>query len=510
MYTLVLKDAVWQIIWRVVSALAWFIVLIMITPYLWPLRYWDYGTILAYFAFISSLADLWLYSLWLQQLGKWTHWDTSIEEKEILYSKIVFSRRLLIGCIYLLSLAIVYLFPAYRENAYLLWWFPLWMIFSAIFMAAWIVQLPLQIWWKMHHVSISLIIARIVQIVLLALFVFVLSPLWTRDGEIPVTYFLAVFFTVCISSIVQFAYTLYFASKELRIRFVSFLSFAKDMLIDNRKYWVGFFMSSAPALYVVLLLSILYPTIDWFTYTWIRWLSLQIYVILLVIPPALWNSLLHKVVWYAPDRINSIMRSFISLLCIGGIVIFLNFILFAPNIISLLWADAFLSSTTLWQDPLSRFSWEQKLWSDIWLVFLWFVTILNFLKQWMTYTLLANSKQNDLFATNWLVVLITLFLTYFFIDSYWLLWGMLAQVFIELCFVIAIMIPIYRYWYTVLYTRYSLIYITILLSLWVFCIKYFYGSVYSFYGFIWLCLLFNLFAILVSIKYITFNAKNLV
>ncbi|MDP2669953.1 MAG: hypothetical protein Q8O99_02975 [bacterium] len=54
---LVIKDAVRQIIGRAVSAIGGFLVVKMITPYLGPLRFGDYSTILKYFAIRSALAD---------------------------------------------------------------------------------------------------------------------------------------------------------------------------------------------------------------------------------------------------------------------------------------------------------------------------------------------------------------------------------------------------------------------------------------------------------------------
>jgi hypothetical protein len=40
------------------------------TPFLGPLRYGDYNTILKYFAIRSALADLGLYTIALRELGK--------------------------------------------------------------------------------------------------------------------------------------------------------------------------------------------------------------------------------------------------------------------------------------------------------------------------------------------------------------------------------------------------------------------------------------------------------
>jgi O-antigen/teichoic acid export membrane protein len=66
--SLVFRDAFWQIFGRVVSALAGFIVIKLITPYLGPLRYGDYSTILKYFAIWSALADFGIYVIALNIL----------------------------------------------------------------------------------------------------------------------------------------------------------------------------------------------------------------------------------------------------------------------------------------------------------------------------------------------------------------------------------------------------------------------------------------------------------
>ena len=67
------------------------------------------------------------------------------------------------------------------------------MLFSALFMAAGIIQLPLQLFWKMHHVSIALILARISQILFLLFVLY--SGLFSFDltlSEFPLSLFLLV------------------------------------------------------------------------------------------------------------------------------------------------------------------------------------------------------------------------------------------------------------------------------------------------------------------------------
>ncbi len=88
-------------------------------------------------------------------------------ELESYYGKFVMSRYVTIAIVYTVALVIAYLVPAYTDNPYLIWGLPLGMLFSATFMAAGILQLPLQLFWGMKHVSIGLSLARIAQIIVM-------------------------------------------------------------------------------------------------------------------------------------------------------------------------------------------------------------------------------------------------------------------------------------------------------------------------------------------------------
>lgn len=89
------------------------------------------------------------------------------------------------GIVYLLALILAYFLPAYTSNVYLIRGLPIGMLFSASFMTSGIIQLPLQIYWKMEKLSIALILARVVQIAMLAITVFVLFPHVKFDGTMP-------------------------------------------------------------------------------------------------------------------------------------------------------------------------------------------------------------------------------------------------------------------------------------------------------------------------------------
>lgn len=126
----IIKDAFWQIVGRVASALGGFITIRMMTPFLGPLRYGDYNTILKYFAIWSALADLGLYTIALRELGKMkaelVHDDGTIDEHEkqklsAYYSKFMGSRIINLIIVYILALVVAYLIPSYSSNPYIIW-----------------------------------------------------------------------------------------------------------------------------------------------------------------------------------------------------------------------------------------------------------------------------------------------------------------------------------------------------------------------------------------------------
>ena len=158
---LVIKDAARQLFGRVISALFGFVITKIISSYLGPLRYWDYGTIFRFFARWTALVDFGIYVIAVKRLWaiKESQWWESQELKDT-YHKFVWTRVFMIIVIYTIAIVTAYLIPAYTDNQFIIWALPLAMMYSASNMFVWIQQLPLQLFWKMNRLSWSLIIAR--------------------------------------------------------------------------------------------------------------------------------------------------------------------------------------------------------------------------------------------------------------------------------------------------------------------------------------------------------------
>lgn len=114
------------------------------------------------------------------------------------------SRYVTITIVYAAALVIAYLIPAYTDNPYLIRGLPLGMLFSASFMAAGILQLPLQLFRGMKHVSIALSLARIVQIIVLIIIIWLYkNPDFSTGDSYSTTAFLLMIGSVLVSAAVQ-------------------------------------------------------------------------------------------------------------------------------------------------------------------------------------------------------------------------------------------------------------------------------------------------------------------
>lgn len=449
---LVIKDAVRQIAGRVASAIWWFLVIKLITPYLGPLRFGDYSTILKYFAIWSAFADFGLYVIALKTLwwikskqgsitniphdkgGNTTKWNEVVSGGLLqeTYGKFVSTRALMIWVIYTLALVIAYLIPAYTSNIYLVRGLPLGMLFSASFMSAGIVQIPLQLYWKMEHLSIGLILARIAQ---LSLLVFVIYIGFTQvdfsswQGTLP---FNLILVSVLLSGLVQWLYVYRIGKKHLPLSWNWDRWFTKKLLWSNRQYGVAYYLSSFHTLVVLILLSIFYPTVEWYTYAGTRALALALIEILLIVPSALGNSLIHKV---ADASLTDKKQSYGALLqlviWIGCLVIVL-FARFAPHVINFIWWAKYLSS-----------AWY--LWSDYILPYLGIVITFSFIKQVFNYIFVSTDLQNKLLKINliWVIIGTAIWLPLLIKRN--IIWGIIMQIALELCFMLGAIWIAYRH-----------------------------------------------------------------
>ena len=425
-HKLVIKDAVRQLFWRIISAIFWFLVIKIMTPYLWPLRYGDYSTILKYFAIRTALADLGLYVLAVRELWAIKEKEPNNREKlETTYWKFVWTRLIIMWAIYLIAIVVAYLLPAYTSNPYLIRWLPFGMIFSASFMFAGIQQLPLQIFRRMDQLSFSLITARLSQIAILIPVVYIFFKNIDFNGSsISILAFCLILFSVVASAVWQ-NIEIHLRSKKILPLHIKFdRQFTKSIIIKNRQYWVSYYLSSFHTLIVLLFLWRFFPTSSGHNYSWIRALSLSLIEILLIVPSSLGNSLLHKISSYSTENKRKSMWNLMTLIFRIWWIITMNFWIFSD------WIIKFVS----WKEFIWTFDSLTSRWSNQILPFLWLVLRGSFIKQVYNYLFVAVDKQNVLLPNNLIWVLIWIGVWIRAIPKYWLIWWVLTQTLIELLF----------------------------------------------------------------------------
>lgn len=405
------------------------------TPYLWPLRYGDYNTILKYFAIWSALADLGLYVIALKEIGKIKNqladdsmlyteeWKKRLSEY---YSKFMWSRLINLLIVYGIAIIVAYLIPSYSQNIFIEFWLPIGMLFSSIFVIWYFFQLPLQLFGKMQHTTYSLIFSRTIQIAIM----WVVLLLWpgvdfNQADSWTAMVFCAVLLSVVWSGLAQIVWQYFAWKKYISLHLDLDRSFFINHIKNNRKFGVWYFMSSFHTLAVSMLLSWFFPTKDGFVYVWVWALAMTLVEILLIVPPSIWNSILHKISHSdTTSKLKALGTLFISCLMIWSIIA-INFRVFGKEIIYL------VSGTKYLTDTLSTVG---SLWSDYILWFLGIVLVLTFLKQSLNYVLIATDQQNKLFQINTFGVLFWLAIWVWVVYNYNLLWGIIAQVWIELLF----------------------------------------------------------------------------
>ena len=434
-HTLVIKDAAWQLFWRIISALFGFVITKIISSYLGPLRYGDYGTIFRFFAWWTALVDFGIYVIAVKRLWaiKEEKWWESPELKEN-YHKFVWTRMFMIIVIYTLAIVTAYLIPAYTSNPFIVRGLPLAMLYSASNMFVWIQQLPLQLFWKMNRLSWSLIVARLSQLAILLPTVYLIFRNVSFENEVvnttTILAFCCVIFSVVASSIWQNVDVHLRSKNLLPFKIDIDLKFIKNIFKENRKYGFSYFFSSFHTLIVLMFLGRFFPTASGYEYVWYRALALSLLEILLIIPSSLGNSLLHKIPTYSNLDKRKSMWNLLTLVWFIWWLIAIDFRVFNRDIIIFVSSREFLWT---WDSLASR-------WSNQILPFLWIVLFFSFIKQIFNYLFVSLEKQNVLFKINLTWVVVWVLVALFVIPKWNLLGWIIVQVLIETIFMVWAMI----------------------------------------------------------------------
>ncbi|USN56852.1 MAG: hypothetical protein H6766_07810 [Candidatus Peribacteria bacterium] len=317
-----------------------------------------------------------------------------MEELQTEYSKFLFTRIVSITVVYAIVLLIAYQVPAYHSNPYLTRGLPIGALFSAVFMASSMIQLPLQLFRQMKKVTIALTIARVAQLIVLAALIRWIAP-GMGGNDMPIRLFVAIMSSVLISGIAQLIYTRYETSKHLAIKLIPDRKFTWDITRRNAAYGLAYFLSSMHTLAISVIIGLIYPTIGNNPEQGIRKLPLGIIVVLIIIPSSIGNSMIHKIADATDTAKRQAIGGLITLMTwVGGLII-AACIAFAPQVIGLVGGPEYLTT-------------PQHIGADFLLPWLAIILVGSFIKQCFNYLFLAIHRQNILLTINGVGILIGL------------------------------------------------------------------------------------------------------
>lgn len=131
------------------------------------------------------------------------------------------------------------------------------------------------------------------------------------------------------------AYVLYKGRQFLPLRRIRDRTFTRDIMKKNRQYGVAYYMSSFHTLIVLILLSNFFPTVQGYTYVGVWALALSLVEILVIIPSALGNSMIHKASSSSIDEKRKSFGALLTIIVLIGLVVFINFTTFHTEIIGI-------------------------------------------------------------------------------------------------------------------------------------------------------------------------------
>ena len=199
----------------------------------------------------------------------------------------------------------------------------------------------------MEKLSIALITARISQLAILipVIYIFFKGVDFTATPtHISVIAFCLVTFSVLGSGIGQNIEISLRSRKYLPLKIIYDRKFIKDIIKKNRNYGVSYYLSSFHTLLPLLFLTRFFPTMSGKDYSGTWGLALGLIEILLIIPTAIGNSMLHKISTYSLSNKLKSMGSLMNLMIWIGAMMAVNFRIFADIVIKICSDQRYLGS----------------------------------------------------------------------------------------------------------------------------------------------------------------------
>lgn len=396
-----------QILSKVVTAIIAIFLISILTNYLSVEMYWLYSKIYNYTWIFVFLADLWLYAISIREIS-----NNKENSSKIVWN--VMTLRLILWIIILVfSTLLAFFLPGYNSSLAILS-----IIIASLFTILQLLNSSIlalmQANMKIEFSAISLIIAKIVNVLLIAIIAYFLYPKEFIQNSDYFSPFLFIIWAGVISVFVNTILNYFYAKKITSIKFEFDYEYIKHLFKISLPYWVALFLSVVYFKIDIILLSLIEWPELWDLSIALYSLPMKIVEVLMVIWWFYMTSLLpslssgfkesdEKKLINLTDISFRILFAFASILFVWGV-------LFRDYIIRIIANEEYITTTHIYNS------------SDAFLI-VFFVILFYFLSLVFIYVLVAAEKQSKLLKINIFITIFNIVWNILLIPKYSFMWA---------------------------------------------------------------------------------------
>lgn len=229
----ILSNTLYQILWKVFTAIISIVLLNLLTNYLPIGLFWEYGKVYNYLLIFAFLADLWLYTISIREINKYP------EKASKIIGNIMTLRVILWISIIFLSLAIAYFLPWYNSTLTLIsiaivWVFTIFSLINSSILAL------MQAFLQMRFSLFSAVFWKLVNIGCIAAIIFLIFP--NPNPENFFMPFVSIMLAGLIWNIITTFLNYMYARNIVEIHFLFDYEYIKKIFITSIPYWIAIFL----------------------------------------------------------------------------------------------------------------------------------------------------------------------------------------------------------------------------------------------------------------------------
>lgn len=402
----VASNTISQILSKVFTAIISIFLISSLTKYLSPEMYWQYNKIYNYLSIFTFLADLWLYTISVREISK------DKENAAKIIGNVMSLRFVLwIGIIFL-SILIALFLPWYNTTVSLISIFII-SIFSVFSLMNSSVISLMQSFMKVEFSSMTFVIGKIVNLLLIFAVIFIFYPKWeTLSFDMA---FIFIMISGLLWIMINFFMNFYYANKIAKVRFLFDWEYMKHLFKISLPNGIALFLSVVYFKVDIILISLLEPALKSDISIAFYSLPMKIIEVLMVIGIFFLNSILPSLSEHFKDnnweKINEILKNSFKFLFSFSLIIVVLWILLWKDLISLIATPDYLDTSIHSYTSLDA------------LVIVLFVLLFYFISSLFIYIFIASKNEKTLVTINLIVTFINILWNFILIPKYSFVWS---------------------------------------------------------------------------------------